>query len=65
MTYWLHFYSQRQVGREDHQLANIASTKSPATFLLGLQTNYPGNDNLLRWSVEITKAEFLKLKDHL
>ena len=61
MKYWLHYYSQQRYGSPTAQSANVASTKSPADFLLGLLKDHPDNYNQLHWSTEITAAEFKKL----
>lgn len=65
MKYWLHFYSQQRYGSATALTANVASKKSPATFLLGLVKDHPDNESKLHWSTEITAAEYKKLEDQL
>lgn len=63
--YWLHYYAQRRSGSADFLATNCVNALSPAAFLKQLMDDHSDNENQLRWSVEISAAEFKSLDGEL
>lgn len=63
-SYWLHCYSQLISG--ERLYGNEVSRLSPPEYLLDMVTTCsPSINSVLHWSIPITKAQFLKLKDNI
>lgn len=65
MKYWLVYYEQRSPGAPNFIGTNSAIDEHPADFLYHLCTKYQEYTNRLTYSVEISKKQFLALKESL
>ena len=63
--HWLITYQQRVYGRELWQVANCATSKSPAQWLLDTKSRNDNCDTVLLFAIEISDDERQLLQERL